>query len=41
MTMEFYGGDGQPGSARDIAAYHFANVLREEFGSDVGKEIFP
>ncbi|PON22527.1 hypothetical protein TGAM01_v208611 [Trichoderma gamsii] len=36
-----YGGDGQPGSARYFVAYRFIRVLRQEFGSDVGKEIFP
>lgn len=36
-----YGGDGQPGSARYFVAYLFVCVLRQEFGSDVGKEIFP
>lgn len=36
-----YGGDGRPGSARYFVAYRFVRLLRQEFGSDVGKEIFP
>ncbi|KAL7918812.1 peptidase S8/S53 domain-containing protein [Trichoderma austrokoningii] len=35
-----YGGDGQPGSARYFAAYRVVRALRQEFGSDIGSEIF-
>lgn len=35
-----YGGDGQPGSARYFVAYRFVQILREEFGPHIGREIF-
>jgi hypothetical protein len=35
------GGDGSPGTPRYFAAYHIVRILREEFGDDIGREVFP
>ncbi|KAM0483650.1 hypothetical protein ACHAPX_002143 [Trichoderma viride] len=37
---ETYGGGGQPGSERYHVACRFVHILRKEFGSFIGKEIF-